>query len=843
MRSLSLFVALVLFVLESPSFAEPQTESKPKLDVYGDPLPDSALMRLGTTRFRVGGLVYACAYSPDGKTIAVGSTDARLRLFDAATGRRLRELKGHKDDVTCLAYSPNGQILASGSLKGTICLHETASGKMIRRFGGKEDRVWGLAFTPDGKKLVSGGGSQNWENKDYPVRIWDVNTGKQLQTLLGHKQGIRTLAVSPDGKWLASAAKTTFDKNEDGHIRLWDLASGKLVRILKGQKYGMYSLAFSPDSKLLASGSHDGTVWLWELASGKDVRRLEIAGGSVLSLAISPDGKILAAGGDRQSLHLWELNTGKVLYHLPREGNPYKINWHEGGIPCLAFAPDGQTLVYGEDAALKRLDTRSGKSRDLRMSNGAAVGQMRFLDAKTLTTFADNGQLLRWDVRESIATPLMSGKKRFSSADRTALSPDQHILAVWDGPDLQLWNTTTGEKHRDIPMFDKSNNGYLIGRVVYSPDGKRVAATIPNRALVCLWDAATGKKMASLEKFPGGPDRADLNLNFSCLCFSPDSRFLASPSPAEHTIWLHNVQSGKFLRELKAGESRVGYALCFSADGRMLASASSDGEIFLWEMRTGGLRLCLKGHDQTPHNLAFAGNNRWLASISGDQTIRLWDVLTGKQIRSWQGHDGSAACLAFSPDDRILATGGYDTTVLLWDINHLLSKYTWKEEILDDAKQKALWSDLSDQNADRAYQALSRLVLSYRPVAFLKNHLKPARAADDPTVARLLRDLDDDSFEAREKATADLLKMGEPIEASLRRALSDRPSLEVRRRIENLQAKLRREILRATRAVEVLEQIGDAEAQALLSELAQGVSDSPLTQEAKASLQRLKRRK
>src|SRR5262249_20565565 len=86
-----------------------------RTDLHGDPLPARALTRLGTVRWRLGGLFFACAYSPDGKVLAAASADRTVSLFDAATGKRIRQLHGHQSEVTSVACSPDGHTLASGS--------------------------------------------------------------------------------------------------------------------------------------------------------------------------------------------------------------------------------------------------------------------------------------------------------------------------------------------------------------------------------------------------------------------------------------------------------------------------------------------------------------------------------------------------------------------------------------------------------------------------------------------------------------------------------------------------------------------------------------------------------
>src|SRR5262249_43513329 len=141
------------------------------------------------------------------------------------------------------------------------------------------------------------------------------------------------------------------------------------------------------------------------------------------------------------------------------------------------------------------------------------------------------------------------------------------------------------------------------------------------------------------------------------------------------------------------------------------------------------------------------------------------------------------------------------------------------------------------------YQAVAKLTAAPRDtLAFLKEHLHPAvKAQEDKRTTQLVADLDSDDFTVREKAVEELEKLGEAGELALRKALNERPSIEVRRRIEQLLEKLRLPParLQALRSLEVLERIDTPEARQLLAKLADGAPDAWLTKETKAISQRL----
>lgn len=159
-----------------------------------------------------------------------------------------------------------------------------------------------------------------------------------------------------------------------------------------------------------------------------------------------------------------------------------------------------------------------------------------------------------------------------------------------------------------------------------------------------------------------------------------------------------------------------------------------------------------------------------------------------------------------------------------------------------------LWSTLAGDDAVQAYRAICTLVAAPEvSVPFMKEHLHPAPPPDASRISQLLRDLDHQRFAVRDRATRELDKLGEQARPGLRKLLEGTSSAEVRRRVEQLLASLdgpvtKPELLRGIRAIEALERIGTVDARQLLKTLANGAPEIRLTQEAKASLDRLLKR-
>jgi HEAT repeat protein len=175
---------------------------------------------------------------------------------------------------------------------------------------------------------------------------------------------------------------------------------------------------------------------------------------------------------------------------------------------------------------------------------------------------------------------------------------------------------------------------------------------------------------------------------------------------------------------------------------------------------------------------------------------------------------------------------------------------SWKVPAPVDLSAKeleAFWSDLASAEAPRAYRAVWSMVLARTPpVGFLRERLRPVVAVDEQQIGRLIADLGSNRFEVRQQASAELEKLEQTTEPALRQVLKKQPTLDLRRRVEELlerlDPKISPERLRGQRAVETLEKMCSPESRKALQELAGGASKAQLTQAAKAALERLEKR-
>jgi WD40 repeat protein len=292
--------------------------------------------------------IISVAMSPDGKTIASGSQDNTIKLWNTETGELLETLNGHHSAIIALAFSPDGKILASSSNHefndGTIKLWDLNTSKLRKSLGVSlvNLRVGSLAFSRDQQYLASG--HIGFTAVDTAIRIWQIDRGKVAHTLKGHGWEVTAIAFSSDGRILVSGGA-------DSAIMIWDWRAEKRLRTLNrpddffgslaswfDQSKGIiWAIAISPDDKIIASGGSDQPIYLWNLETGKLEKSLTDHEGYVCCLAFSPDRQTLASGGKDNIIRIWNYHTGELLQTLN----------HLGTVKSLAFSPDGQTLVSG----------------------------------------------------------------------------------------------------------------------------------------------------------------------------------------------------------------------------------------------------------------------------------------------------------------------------------------------------------------------------------------------------------------------------------------------------------------------------------------------------------------
>lgn len=800
-----------------------------------DPLPLDAIARLGTVRFRHGYGVTSVAFSPDGKMLTAGGMGRVISLWDAATGKELRRFPSDRGQPARVAFSPDGKVLASVSTADAlVCLYDAKTGKELRLLQGHQSGVSCVTFSPDGKFLASGdikGTVHLWEPVVGNLALRPPGQTDDLRHVSGDWGHLHAMTFSPDSKLLAFAA-------EDGKIRLWNPRIPDEIRLLNGHPTAITSLSFSPDGKFLASAGQDKTIRLWATATGEQVRVLGEKPDMVLCVAFSPDGRLLASAHRDGKLAVCDAHTGRIVRCW---------QGHAFAAVSVAFSPDGKRLASAAawDSSVRLWHATTGTELHTFDGHDAAVKLVRWQpDGKTLVSIDRTGHALWWDL------PTQRSRRRVVHPPPAwsvfALAADNETLAGGGFSDgsIRLGSIASDKSGRLLGTQEQ-----MIQVMALSPNARLLAIGRRDLALR-LWDVRGGQVVRSFE----GPGKV-----VWCLAFSPDSKVLAyginqiGNGADDKTLRLVDVTNGKVIHTF-ASRSRVS-AIAFSPDGKVMASwherYPDESFVCLWDVASGKELRRHAGHPAGGSGvISFSPDGKLVASAGGldknsAPVIHLWEAATGRLIRGFAGHHSGVNSLAFSPDGLQLASGGGDSTILVWDITGRRVDGRGRAKPLTSRDLDACWTALKNEDSARAYDAVWALVAdAQQAVPFLQKHLPPVPRADAKTIARLIADLDSDDYQARQKAAEELGKYGDAVSLALQRALDGNPSLEVRRRVQQLLDRTRdwtAERLRDHRAIQILEHIGTWQTKELLQALAKGAPEARRTEEAKAALLRLAR--
>lgn len=851
--------------------------------------PLGARLRLGGG-LQLGGFIQTAALSPDGSLLAALTSSNTCVLYELATGKELRQIGVNAligAFPTALSFSPDGKTIAFASQRG-LALVVTETGKLQRRFDlagpARFFRATVPSFSADGR-VVAMGSEQGGGGVKQRAYVWEIATGKALGPIEVVQTDSVSTALAHDGKTLATWGRhyrrTPNDLDASQLIQLWDVTTGKeRRRFSTGRQYVNVAAAdFTPDGKTLAAASGSSTFHLFDVATGKEQSRFAGRRAQISFLRVAPDGSTLACGSHDGVLQAWDVASGRRL-ELPA-GPPARLL-------DVAFPGKGKLQVLGvQGQALVWWDAISGKVANAPEGHCTPVLDLGFSpDGKTLTTASADGVILRWEAttgrRRGGLSLLDESMQRFVGSgtvaryNMLALSPDGRYAATNSTAQsncVRLWDVSSGQVVCDFESSRPSNN---LG-IAFSARGDRLVAA-GDQSVLNVWNVRTGQDASRISNAPKNNTSVG---SAPRVAVAPDGRLVVVGSNGydrvtgrQHSHWLvYDSTTGKELYSVPGYVPYQGGGATFSPDGQYLALTGAGRSLTLVRAGTGKewrhlgatrsatVSIPFSGTvysgTMTPSAVAFAPDGRALAVAymgqpiygptgvvrAAQSSIEVWELAGAGRRAEFAGHHGIVHCLAFSPDGRTLASGGADAAVILWDLTGQAGAkaVTPTGKHLDEA-----WAALTSADVAAAHQAMSRLYAApTQTVTLLRQHLQPARTgANEATIRELVSDLNSDSFAARNRATRQLRLLGPAAESALRAAQKNTPSLELRRRIDGLLAKieagqLSSEELRAARAIELLERLGTSEARALLDTLAQGAIGAQLTQESRRALKRL----
>jgi WD40 repeat protein len=847
-------------------------QAKPRVDAYGDPLPEGALMRIGTVRFTHGARIEAIFFSKDGKTVTAVDRGHNVRVWEAATGKELRHFALESVEILGqLLRTDDGKWFVSETLKGT-CIWDAETGKLQLILDAPLLGPNSMVLLPDSRTIL-------FVNSRFLLTRWDIITGKQISKLAIEKpmqakesEAVGITAFSADGKWLVATT------GSERRAFVWDTVTGKIVAHTDSHPKQIQGLRISPDGKWLATGCFDEntTVRLWQTGNG--VLKQIIDGCTPHEMVFSPDSRWLLVQHSKLGNSLYSVETGNRLdfwfeSKREREGTHFvfspdsKLLAAASGSGSIGFS-EGKLLVWNT-ATGKRLGTANAAPVPFFLGR-----EMYSADSKSYFISDTNDLLYGCAKRYFVPGGELAG--RFPGF-LAALPQDGKRLICFVYGQLVCYELVSSKQ-----LWKYSTN-FSLTNAVLSADGSRIVLETRDQNLIVA-DVKTGRLLPAYPPLafkylyrPFFPQYRD-----NTIAISPDLEQVAHVNEEAEKIEVRDWKTGKLLHEFKGYFPKELWAVYFSPDGEYLIATTTEQECLpiLWQLQTGskvpavptgefvgfspGSSLLALRNEQgyvlwdiahrkiqskLPSGLdggiRFSFDGKLVARFGPDQ-VAIHDMATGEILQTISGPRCEIVRIYFAPNTRTLATTTY-SEVLLWDLTGL--ELAARQEPLPLAPDEfpKLWKSLASRDAPEAYRALWKLVAaSDAAVAELGRVLAPTKPVADDEVVTLIADLDSKSFAKRETAMQKLSTM-EAALPHLHTAAKQKGTLEKLQRLEKLITKLddwrtTETGLQHYRAIQVLEYIGSDAARAVLQRLAAGAADTMLTREARASLARLAKR-
>ena len=415
--------------------------------------------------------IWSVAFSPCGKTLAIGVQNQGVILWDVASRQVNRTLYTESANQTWrLAFHPTGTLLATGYENQMVKIWEVESGQCIKTLHSYFNRIGAVAFNRTGTLLASGG-------EDCLVRIWNTTTHTSVKVLEGHTNRVWTLAFSPDGEILATGS-------QDHTIRLWDTRKWQCTKLLRDTKSSVWSLTFSHDSKQLATCGDDPAVKVWDVSTGQLLTSLKRHRERVRVVTFSPIDKILASGGDEGWIKVWDSERGEGVATL---------KGHQGWVRSLAFSPDGTMLVSGgEDYSIRVWHVKSGRCLKTLWSQNSRVWSVVFSpDGNSLISGGQDHLVRLWDVKSGECYKVLRGHDSLVRAVAVVSSTKTGPLVATGSEDesIGLWNLTTGEqlgKLRSPRLYEGLNLTDVTGLVLTLKDDLKILGAIEGEEILSI---------------------------------------------------------------------------------------------------------------------------------------------------------------------------------------------------------------------------------------------------------------------------------------------------------------------------------------------------------------------
>jgi WD40 repeat protein len=591
--------------------------------------------------------VYCAAISPNGRFLLSGSRDESVRLWDLQSGVLLHTFDGDAE-VRAVVFSPDGKQAIAGDDRGYVSAWDLASKKKLISFHTHGGSIEGeaLGVLPDGRRVITGHAGNN-------LHVSDLTNGTVLRVLGGDEKQYRnnpshvraeadSLAILPDGRHVLGGYQS-------GRIKMWDTDAGTLVWELDAHSGPVHSLSTTKDGAYLYSASNDG-LKKWQLANRQLIRHYsDLPWVWTIRLASDAKKAWLAYGGtgaflpNTNRVALLDLESGKAGV-----GNAMNSPHFTS---AASITPDGRIAVAGDEHGnIAIFGAERGELRNtLRGSAGIVNDVAVSPSGLRIATVSMDNNIHLWDAEQIAITSTLQGHTAWPNTAVFSPSGSSLLSSSRSQDFVRLWDLTS---HRNVMKFDPGGTAKPMhsSSIAFISNGRRVV-TSNMKCEVRIFDIADQRPTATFQ----------LGQWCGPMSVTKDERRLLIGVEAD--ICVHDIATGALISKIRVPTNAID-EIAVSPDGIHAAVAMPNG-VHLVDLNAGRVT---RSYTQVAHTApAFSPDGRLLAAASRDRPLTIWEVASGNVTATYPGHKGKVASMHFSASGRQLVSAAQDGTTKIWN--------------------------------------------------------------------------------------------------------------------------------------------------------------------------------
>lgn len=489
--------------------------------------------------------------------------------------------------------------------------------------------------TPDSSDSIIASASY-----DNTIRIWDYKSGQCIDTLIGHSNNVMCLSISPDQRSLISG-------DYNGVIKIWDIEKRSEIKTINNHTSFISHIEYSPDGNLFISSGCDKVIRIWDTESNKCIKELKGHKNAINSAKFSMNCTQIVSASADNTIKIWDIKSGQCLKTL---------TGHNGYVNFASFSPDGKYIISAsDDKTIKIWDSQTGKCINTLTDHTAATKFVSFSsNGKYFVSTSLDRSIRVWNINDMNNIKCIHQLWGHTSHIYSAIfnSTNSQIISASGDCSIRIWDISTDKSVKSITRHKGA-----VTSLSYNPNGNTLVSSSTDDH-IRIWDQNYNEIFA--KKFPTNVRCSKYSRNGECIICALDNG----------NIELLDLKNYK-TKCLKGHSDQVNH-LDISSDNSKIASASKDGTVRIWELKSGKCIYTLPKFSNMINSVAFSHNNKWIATGGKNKKIDIWEVETGKRIKTFDSNVVTA--LSFSLDDKSIIIAEGIGILYMYDIESEIKK-------------------------------------------------------------------------------------------------------------------------------------------------------------------------